>query len=383
MFLHKTKIIRITTIPLSLKILIRGQMKFIASNGFDVICASSQGPEIKEVEDYERCKHYVLPLTRKLTPLKDLIALYKTYVFFKKENPLIVHTHTPKAGTIGMIAAKLAGVPHRLHTVAGLPLLEASGNRRRLLNFVEKFTYSCATRIYPNSVGLKEIILQNNFCKSNKLKIIAKGSSNGIDTKYYDLSHISNEYKKKLRGELGINNDDFVFIFVGRLVGDKGVNELVGAFKKLQTPNSKLLLVGSFEAELDPLQDRTLMEIENNNNIICVGFQNEVRPYYSIANVLVFPSYREGFPNVVLQAGSMGLPCIVSNINGCNEIIIENYNGMIIPVKNTLVIYYAMRKIFKDLDFYNRLKQNSRKRIVENYEQVVVWEAILKEYKSL
>lgn len=381
--MSKLKLIRITTVPISLNLLIKGQMRFMTENNFEVIVASAKGNEIEQVIKNEGCKHKTLPLTRKITPLKDIWALYVLYRFFKKEKPGIVHTHTPKAGTIGMIAAKLAGVPNRLHTIAGLPLLEAAGNKRRLLNFVEKVTYSCATKIYPNSFGLKDIILKNKFCKPNKLKVIANGSSNGIDTWHYDSSHFTVECKNNLREELGINKNDFVFIFVGRLVGDKGINELIDAFSKLQTPNSKLLLVGPLEAELDPLQKSTLNEIEQNKSIKTVGYQNDVRPYFTIANALVFPSYREGFPNVVLQAGAMGLPCVVSNINGCNEIIVENLNGIIIPVKDTMAIYDAMKKMVEDVSFYNQLIQNSRKRIVENYEQIVVWEAILEEYKYL
>jgi glycosyltransferase involved in cell wall biosynthesis len=181
-----------------------------------------------------------------------------------------------------------------------------------------------------------------------------------------------------------------VFVFVGRLVADKGINELVEAFGRLEEEeivtwsyNCKLLLVGPTEAELDPLLPKTLKSIEENPNIICVGFQNDVRPYFAIADALVFPSYREGFPNVVLQAGAMGLPSIVSDINGCNEIIINGNNGLIIPVKNTDAVFEAMKKYIIDKQVYQLHKKNARNRIAENYEQSVVWNAILNEYKSL
>ena len=160
---------------------------------------------------------------------------------------------------------------------------------------------------------------------------------------------------------------------------------MIEAFKKLNKSfvNTKLLLVGPFETKLDPLLPVSLIEISENKSIISVGYQNDVRPYFAISNALVFPSYREGFPNVVMQAGAMGLPSIVSNINGCNEIIIENQNGIIIPVKNTMAIFDAMKKMVENAAFYNQLKENSRKRIVDNYEQKVVWNAILNEYKKL
>lgn len=138
-----------------------------------------------------------------------------------------------------------------------------------------------------------------------------------------------------MREKLKISNGDFVFIFVGRIVADKGINELIVAFDSISKANKnvKLLLVGDFEDELDHVFPETKAIINSNKNCIAVGYQYDVRPYFAIANCLVFPSYREGFPNVVMQAGAMSLPAIVSNINGCNEIIINNKNGIIIPPK--------------------------------------------------
>jgi glycosyltransferase involved in cell wall biosynthesis len=324
-------------------------------------------------------------MTRKITPLKDLKAVWQLYRYFKKVHPFIVHTHTPKAGTVGMLAAKLAGVPHRLHTVAGLPLLETNGNKRKLLNFVERITYGCATMIYPNSLGLKTIIVKEQFCKPAKLKVIGNGSSNGINTSYYNPLLFSYEEREILKSNLGIDFNDFVFIFVGRLVKDKGINELVTAFSNLSSVHNhiKLLMVGPQEPDLDPLLATTLAIIQNNKSIITTGYQNDVRPYFALANALVFPSYREGFPNVVLQAGAMGLPSIVTNINGCNEIIEDQINGLIIPVKDTVALETAMKRLMNDAEGYRKMQQNARPLIVSRYEQQVVWEAILAEYRRL
>lgn len=376
------KLIRITTVPISLDKLLSGQLAFM-NQFYQVIGISSEKEYLVKVGQKENIEVFPVEMTRKITPIKDLIAVYKLFTYFRKEKPFIVHTHTPKAGTVGMIAAKLAGVPNRLHTIAGLPLLEATGNKRKLLNLVEKITYSCATKIYPNSFGLKEIIIQEKFCKPEKLKVLGNGSSNGIDTSYFNSKNYSEQDNYHLKQKLGINNNDFVFIFVGRLVSDKGINELIEAFSKLESNAIKLVLVGPLETDLDPLNGSTLTQIKNNKNIISVGYQNDVRPFFAISNVLVFPSYREGFPNVVMQAGAMELPSIVTDINGCNEIIINNHNGIIIPVKNTNAILDAMKQVLEDQELYGHLKQNSRKKIVENYEQKVVWNAILEEYKSL
>jgi glycosyltransferase involved in cell wall biosynthesis len=380
----KKKLIRITTVPISLEKLLSGQLHFM-TDYYEVIGVSSGGEKLDLVAQKENIRVQAIELTRKITPLKDLKAVFDLYRFLKKEKPFIVHSHTPKAGTIGMLAAKLAGIPHRLHTVAGLPLLEATGKKRKVLDFVEKITYSCATKVYPNSNGLKDIIIQNRYCAADKLKVLANGSSNGIDTLHFNPELISEAQKASLRNQLGIQQNDLVFIFVGRLVKDKGINELITAFDQLSQTNSqvKLLLVGRYEPDLDPLKPVTLALIESNKAIISAGYQIDVRPFFSIAQALVFPSYREGFPNVVMQASAMSLPCIVSNINGCNEIVIEGQNGFIIPVKSEQAIFEAMQKFSNQPQLLQDLSKKARELIVLRYEQRIVWQAILEEYEKL
>ena len=383
------KLIRITTVPISFKVLLKGQLRFMASNGFDVKGVSSEEEELKEVRENEGIMMEAINMSRKITPFQDLKSLWEMWNFLRKEKPQIVHTHTPKAGIIGMLAARLAGVPHRLHTVAGLPLMEATGIKRKILNFVEKLTYSSATRVYPNSKGLYDFILQNNFTQSNKLKIIANGSSNGINTTFFSPAQVSEIEKVALREKLNIHSDDFVFVFVGRIVSDKGINELIKAFSELQAAENneltgiKLLLVGGLESDLDPLNPETLAEINQNKDIISAGFQQDVRPFFAISDALAFPSYREGFPNVVMQAGAMGLPSIVSDINGCNEIIVEGENGLIIPSKNVEKLKEKMLTLARDKNLYIKLKENSRRMIENRYEQSVVWKALLEEYEGL
>jgi len=376
-------------VPISFKVLLKGQLRFMASNGFDVKGVSSEGEDLKEVVENEGVVMKAINMSRKITPFQDLKSLWEMWNFLRKEKPQIVHTHTPKAGIIGMLAARLAGVPHRLHTVAGLPLMEATGIKRKILNFVEKLTYSSATRVYPNSKGLYDFILQNNFTQSNKLKIIGNGSSNGINTTFFSPDQVSETERVVLREKLNIQPDDFVFVFVGRIVSDKGINELIKAFSQLQAAENneqigiKLLLVGGLESDLDPLNPETLAEINQNRDIISVGFQQDVRPFFAISDALAFPSYREGFPNVVMQAGAMGLPSIVSDINGCNEIIVEGENGLIIPSKNVEKLKEKMLTLARDKNLYIKLKENSRRMIENRYEQSVVWKALLEEYESL
>src|SRR5690554_7901 len=381
----KPKLIRITTIPLSLEKLLEGQLEYM-QDYFEVTAISSEKERLETLGRERGYNTYYLEMTRQITPLSDLKAVFKLCRFLKKESPAIVHTHTPKAGIVGMLASYLAKVPVRLHTVAGLPLMEAKGKKRKLLNLVEKFTYKFATKVYPNSKGLYDFIVDEKFTQLEKLKIIGEGSSNGIDLQYFnpDLFVAS---RNSLRKELNIPQDSFVFVFVGRLVKDKGINELVNAFQNLShspltTYHSSLLLVGPLESELDPLNKDILEAIHTNPNIISVGFQQDVRPYFAAADALALPSYREGFPNVVLQAGAMNLPSIVSNINGCNEIITHNVNGLIVPSKNTKALGDAMRLMMDDDSLYMQLKSKARDLIASRYERQRVWDALLEEYES-
>ncbi|GAA3607025.1 glycosyltransferase family 4 protein [Flavivirga amylovorans] len=383
----KNKIIRVTTVPLSLSGLLQGQLKFM-SNYFDILAVSSKGKDnaLARVSEYENVPTVAVEMTRKITPFKDLHAVWQLYKLFKKEKPFIVHSHTPKAGTLSMLAAKLARVPHRLHTIAGLPLVEATGFKRFILNLVEKITYKCATKIYPNSYGLVDIIIEHNFTNKEKLKVIANGSSNGIDTSYFDPTIFNDEVKKlELKASLHISEDDFVFVYTGRLVTDKGINELMVAFDKISKEHKKikLLLVGTYENELDPLLPKSMNIIENNKNVACTGWVDDVRPYFAISNALIFPSYREGFPNVVMQSGAMELPSVVTNINGCNEIIEHKKHGFIIPVKDDKAIYDSMNYILSHQEEVAKMGLQSRANIVSKFERKRVWEALLSEYQNL
>ncbi len=378
------KIIRVTTVPISLGGLLKGQLKFMSKHYKILGISAYGGGVLNKVGSEEGIKVIPVEMTRKITPIKDLKAVMQLYKIFKQQKPFVVHSHTPKAGTVSMIAAKLAGVPHRLHTIAGLPLMEAKGIKRFVLNWVEKLTYACATKIYPNSFGLKEIILNHKFTSLKKLKVIGNGSSNGIDTNHFDPSTFTENDKSSLKKILKIKSEDFVFVFVGRLVKDKGINELIHAFQRLikNHPDTKLLLVGSYERKLDPLEKKTEDFIATSKNAIAVGWQSDVRPYLAISNCLVFPSYREGFPNVVMQAGAMGLYSIVTDINGCNEIITASENGTIIPAKSIEHLSKVMKKILNNKEKYKDSRKY-REMILNRYEQDYVWKQILKEYQSI
>jgi hypothetical protein len=192
--------------------LLHGQLRFM-STYFEVVAISSDAAYLERVGVREGVRTFPIDMSRKITPLADFLAICKLYFFLRKEKPLLVHSHTPKAGLVAMIASKLAGVPHRLHTVAGLPLMETKGFKRTILNWVEKLTYACATIVYPKSFWLQEIIVQNKFCNLSKLKVIGNGSSNGIDVGYFNPELFTEPKSLALRQHLHIGQSDFVFVF--------------------------------------------------------------------------------------------------------------------------------------------------------------------------
>lgn len=376
----KKKIIRTATVASSLDILLKGQLAFL-NEYYDVIAVSGQDIHLENVANREKIRTINISFQRPISFIQDLISLFRLYKLLKKEKPFIIHSITPKAGLLSMIAGFWAGVPVRIHTFTGLIFPTKTGLSKSFFIFMDRFLCRFATHILPEGNGVKNDLIKYKI--TNKpLKIIANGNINGIDLKYFNPDLFSENDKINLRKHLNISENDFVFIYVGRLVSDKGINEIIKTFDKLQKQNSKakLLLVGPFENNLDPLLSETYAVLESNTSIMSIGFQDDVRPYFAIANALVFASYREGFPNVVLQAGAMNLPSIVTNINGCNEIIQDNFNGNIIESKNEKALFNAMQLYINDNELVKKLASNCRQNIISKFEQKLVWNALLKEY---
>jgi len=362
-------------------------------NGYDVYTISASGPEVEEVLK-EGVKHIPVPFTRKITPLQDVKCLLMLVRIIREIKPDIIHTHTPKAGLLGMLAGWICRVPVRLHTVAGLPLMESAGIKRSVLESTEKLTYACAHKVYPNSAGLEKFLVQVLDVNPGKLKVIGKGSSNGIDTEYFKRTPLLEDQAHAIRNEKKIQSNDLVFSFVGRVVRDKGIVELVEAFKTLSTrsdefhiktentPRIFLLLVGPFESDLDPLPEHIRKFIDEDPRVILAGFQRDVRPWLMASDIFVFPSYREGFPNVVMQACLLQVPCIVSDINGCNEIISHGVTGLIVKPKDETSLADAMMLLINDEPKRKALSAVARDFVFENFKREVVWEGIRKEYES-
>lgn len=381
--MQKPRLLRVTTIPLSLKLLLRGQLGFIQSKGYEVVTVSANGTEVADITRLG-IQHETVPFTRALTPLRDLWCLFLLIRIIRKFKPHIIHSHTPKAGLIAMMAGWICRTPVRIHTVAGLPEMEAIGWRKWLLRTTERLTVFFAHRIYPNSFGLKEYMTRELDVPAGRLTVLGKGSTNGIDTAFFSPSGKVEEEARLLRQRLGIGANEIVFCFVGRLVKDKGITELTDAFVSVTSEvPAKLLLVGPLENDRDPLPDRTLEVLQSRNDIVCAGYHDDVRPWMAASDIFVFPSYREGFPNVVLQACCMETPVIVSDINGCNEIISHAKSGWIVRPKDTTALADAMVLLAKDKPLRTGLASAAAAFVRSNFEQHVIWEELYREYQQL
>ena len=362
---------------MSLNVFCRGQLEML-SRHFEVVVVSSPGSELEELGKREGVKTIAVPMERHISLWKDLVSLVKMIRVFRKEKPLIVHSMTPKAGLISMLAAFICCVPVRMHTYTGLIFPTATGLKQKMLICIDKLLCFCATYINPEGKGVARDLKMFNITKK-PLHIIANGNVRGIDINYWNIDSTSEP--KYIKREQGC----FTFMFVGRVVGDKGINELISSFRKLQKVHwdIRLILIGPFEKELDPLNVSSQQEIERGDGIFAVGSKKDVRPYYLISDVFVFPSYREGFPNTVLEAGAMGLPSVVTDINGSNEIIIEGKNGLIIPSMDEDALYTAMKYCVENPDEVKKMASHARALVISRYEQKFVWEALLKEYNDL
>ena len=370
---------------MALRYLLPGQMGFMAVNGFDVLMISADGKELAEVIQMEQCRHVIVPMTRKITPFTDLQCLFRLIKIFRKEKPDIVHTHTPKAGLLGMLAAKFCGVKVRIHTVAGLPLMVEKGFKYQLLKFIEKLTYAAANHVWPNSNSLMRFINKNKLCKATKLSIISKGSSNGINVNRFSKESLDEKIIKEIKQQIHYSTEQTYLLCIGRLVKDKGLIELVHVFTELQKDNAnlKLILVGEYENALDPLPAATLLEIENNASIIHINWSNRVEYFMHLASFFVFPSHREGFPNVLLQAGAMNLPVICSHITGNIDIVTNNETGLIFESGNEQqllkLLQYALLHPQHMQDMAKKLQQY----VTENYRRENIWQNMLEAYKTL
>jgi glycosyltransferase involved in cell wall biosynthesis len=378
------RVLHITTVPMSLRFL-RGQVGYMKARGYEVHALSSPGEELDEFGVHEGIPVHAVEMRREITPFHDLGALRRIVAAVRSVCPDVVHAHTPKGGLLGMMAAWLARVPVRVYHMRGLPLVTATGVRRVLLHWAERVSCALAHQVICVSHSLREVALAEGICSPHKIRVLAGGSGNGVDaTGTYDPERWSPEERRAFRERLGIPEAAIVLGFVGRIVRDKGVVELAEAWKSLRAsfPQLHLLMVGPFEPQ-DPIPEEVRAPLEDDPRIHLVGMQRDSAPFYSIMDLLVLPTYREGFPNVPLEAAAMSLPVVTTRIPGCVDAVEEEVTGILVPVQDAARLEEGIRGYLEDPDRRKQHGEAGQRRVLALFRQEVIWGALEEEYRRL
>lgn len=376
--MFRKKIIRTSTVSTSLNTFCRGTLRRLAQT-YDVVAVSTPDDELREMAEREGIRVIGVPMRRPIAPLRDIVSLWRLIRVFRRERPDMVHSITPKAGLLSMIAAWVCRVPVRLHTFTGLVFPTATGLKKKTLMLTDRITCACATHIVPEGEGVKNDLINYGITRK-PLRVLGYGNVRGVDMQHYGRTpEVMAAVQPIMRSGV------FTFVFVGRVVRDKGINELVEAFVRLHQaePATRLILVGRFEDNLDPVSGKTRLAIERCDAIEAVGSQSDVRPWLAAADALVFPSYREGFPNVVIEAGALDLPSIVTDINGSREIIVHGKNGVIVPPRNAQALLQAMTQFVQNPQATQAMAANAREMIASRFEKSFVEQCLIDYYKEI
>ncbi len=378
-----TRLVHVTTVPMSLAF-VKGQVGYMRSRGFDVCAVSSRGPDLDGFGQTENVPVYPIDMARRITPGHDLLALVRLYRLFRRLRPHIVHAHTPKGGLLGTIAARLARVPVCIYHIRGLPFMGAAGVRRRLLRYTEWLASALATRVLCVSHSVRQVAIDHRLCPAGKVAVLLSGSGNGVDALGRFHPERWRHARNATREAHGIPLSAVVLGFVGRIVRDKGVIELVESWRSLRQafPELHLLLVGFFEPH-DPLPSAVEREMRSDPRVHLTGRQAHTPPFYSAMDVVVLPTYREGFPNVPLEAASMALPVVATLIPGCTDAIVHGRTGTLVPPRDTNALTAAIAAYVGGPETRLAHGLAGREHVLARFLREGIWEALHAEYLEL
>lgn len=350
---------------------------------FDVCAISGSKSRLETFAALENIRFKYLPLHRNISPISDFMNLLRYTYFFLKERPTVVHGNTPKASLLSMIAAWLTRRPVRIYMCHGLRYQSSSGKLKRLLMLMERLSCCCSTHVICVSDGVKEQLIGDGLCRKDKVRVVRYGTAGGVDFGFFSRQAIENP--NDVRNSLNISFNDFVFIFIGRMVGDKGINELVSAFDRLSKEygNIQLLLLGGEDENQNPLTLETHEIIKSNERIWGLGRKNDVRPFLAAANALVLPSYREGVGMALIEANAMDVPCIASDIIGCRDVLKSGVNGELVAPRNTEELYKKMKDWVKEKDKVKMMSDRCREFVLSRYSKEDVVNSYLDEYLKI
>ena len=388
------KLLYITTVPISLTF-ITGYIDYLKPKGFDIQFLSSPGEMLETFAIRYAVQAHAVEMPRKITPLQDLRSIYGIWRGLRQERPHIVHTATPKGGLLGTIAAWFARCPVRIYHIYGLPYLTARGYKRFLLRWSEKISCLCADQVLCVSHSIKETAIKDSLCPAGKIKVLSHGSAGGIDaTRCFNPALVDSSRQQSIRAQYGIPKDARIIGFLGRIVRDKGIIELVTAWNMLREeyPELHLLVVGPFEDQ-DPLPSHIEKQLRTDKRIHLASLTTEDKPiyysiedialFYSIMEICVLPTYREGFPNALLEAAAMKIPIVATSVPGCIDAVQDGVTGILVPPYDAEKLADAIRRYLSDPELRHQHGKAGRERVLRDFRPEDLWAAAYTEYKHL
>lgn len=353
--------------------------------GFQVYGISSSGEYLPKIIKRENIPIYGVDMPRKISPFTDLKTLFKIYKLVRQINPDIVHTHTPKGGLLGVLAAKMAQVPVIIFCMRGLRSVTFKGYKRKLLELSEKVTCTLADRIISVSFGMRDLAVDTQLCRADKIRVLASGSGQGVDAiNRFNPKNFPTHHRRDMRLNCHIPEDAMVLGYVGRIVRDKGIIELAEAWQtlRLEFPSLYLLLVG-FEEPEDPVPAEVMHNLRTDTRVIFAGGVSNVAPFYTIMDILILPTHREGFPNTPLEAAAMEVPVISTKIEGCKEAVADGDTGLLVPSKNSQELVKAARYLLSQPEVRKRMGESGRERALRDFRPEKIIEEIYENYLDL
>jgi glycosyltransferase involved in cell wall biosynthesis len=340
---------------------------------------------LEEIAKSLNLTYHPVAMTRKPSLWRDLGSLMRLTKLFRNNRFDIVHSSTPKAGLLTALAGLLARIPVRIHTFTGQVWMEMQGVSRWFMRQCDWLIGQLNTQCYADSLSQQSLLINERVLSASKLSVLGAGSIGGVNLERFNPNRFRREYAAALRRELGISTDSLVILFVGRLTRDKGIIELVSAFRLLQENNKdvELILVGPFEPLADPLPRETMYELSDNSHIHVVGFSHQPESYLAAADVFCLPSYREGFGTAVIEAAAMGIPTVASRVVGLVDAIVDGETGLLVPAKDTESLMYALREMLCKPGIRSQMGFAASERAARYFDSRVINQLVVEEYKKL